>query len=196
MYSSLDDEKLATMARDGDSGAFETLTRRWERKLFALCYGIMGTPEDAQDAVQEAFASAFKTIGSFRGEAKFSSWMHRIAVNACITLKRRSKRRAESPLENSEGTLWEPAAIGDSADPLGTLEKRELSTLVRRAVSSLPEDIKEAVVMKEFQNLTFFEIAETLGIPVSTAKSRVYTGMKLLRGKLASRGFGKLEGGS
>jgi RNA polymerase sigma-70 factor (ECF subfamily) len=189
MHSALDDEKLVGMARDGDIEAFGELMRRWDRKMFALCYGIMGTADEAQDAVQEAFSSAYKTIGTFRGESKFSSWMHRIAVNACLTLKRKSKRRAETALETLEGILWEPATDHSDSNPLRSLERKEISRLVRLAVTSLPEEIRLAVIMKEFQELTFQEISESLEIPLSTAKSRVYTGLKMLRGKLTQKGI-------
>jgi len=187
MHSSLDDEKLAELSRTGDVDAFDALMRRWEKKMFALCYGIMGNAEDAHDAVQEAFQSAFKTIGRFRGDSKFSSWIHRIAVNACITQKRKGKRLAESGFESTDGASWEPVAPEIGSNPLLHLERAELTSAVRAAISSLPEEIRLAVLMKEFQNLTFQEISDTLELPLSTVKSRVYTGFKLLRDKLSNR---------
>lgn len=190
MKSTLNDEELAGLARNGDSGAFETLAMRWERKMFSLCYGIMGNPDDAQDALQEAMTSAFRTIGSFRGDSKFSSWIHRIAVNACLTLKRKEKRRAEDSLEHDDGTTMDPVAMGMESDPSMITEKGQMVGFVRRAVASLPQDIRVAVIMKEFQELTFQEIADSLEIPVSTAKSRVYTGFKMLRDKLAGKVIG------
>jgi len=187
MHSSLDDEKLAQLARGGDIGAFDALMLRWERKIFALCYGIMGNADDAQDAVQESFQSAFKTIQTFRGDSKFSSWIHRIAVNACITQKRKQKRLAETGFENLDGVSWEPIASGTDSNPLHAIQGKELALAVRSAVATLPEEIRLAVLLKEFQNLTFQEISETLHLPLSTVKSRVYTGFKLLREKLGGR---------
>ncbi len=190
MKSALSDEELAGMARNGDLGAFETLAMRWERKMFSLCYGIMGNPDDAQDALQEAMTSAFRTIGSFRGDSKFSSWMHRIAVNSCLTLKRKERRRAEDSFEHADGTTIEPIATGNDCNPSELSERGERVRFVRNAVASLPQEIRIAVIMKEFQELTFQEIADSLEIPVSTAKSRVYTGFKLLREKLAGKVIG------
>ncbi|HEX9927492.1 MAG TPA: sigma-70 family RNA polymerase sigma factor, partial [Pyrinomonadaceae bacterium] len=93
------DEKLVEMALAGNSDAFGEIVRRWERKIFALCYGMLGREEDARDAAQETFVSAFRNLNGFRGDAKVSSWLHRIAVNQCLTRLRRQKTRNESPLE-------------------------------------------------------------------------------------------------
>lgn len=189
MQTVLNDEKLAEMARNGDAGAFDELVRRWERKMYSLCYGIMGNPDDARDAVQEAFSSAYRTIRHFRGDSKFSSWIHRISVNACLTLKRKEKRRSETSMEVPDGAGLEPVAPARDFNPSLTTERRQTAEFVRRAVASLPEEIRVAVVMKEFQEMTFQEISDSLDIPVSTAKSRVYTGFKMLRDKLSSKGL-------
>ena len=189
MQTVLNDEKLAEMARNGDAEAFDELVRRWERKMYSLCYGIMGNPDDARDAVQEAFSSAYRTIRHFRGDSKFSSWIHRISVNACLTLKRKQKRRSETSLDVPDGSALEPLASACDFDPSLATERRQTAEFVRRAVASLPEEIRVAVVMKEFQEMTFQEISDSLDIPVSTAKSRVYTGFKMLRDKLSSKGL-------
>lgn len=190
MHTVVDDEKLAEMARNGDADAFDQLVRRWERKMYSLCYGIMGNSEDARDAVQEAFSSAYRTIRHFRGDSKFSSWIHRISVNACLTLKRKEKRRSEIPLDGPDGGGIDPIAPQNDFNPSLTTERGELVEFIRRAVASLPEEIRIAVVMKEFQEMTFQEISDSLEIPVSTAKSRVYTGFRMLRQKLSSKGLG------
>src|SRR5215213_8206652 len=93
------DEIIVERALTGDAEAFGELVRRWERRIFALTYGMLGREEDARDATQETFLAAFRNLRGFRGEAKVSSWLHRIAVNQCISRQRRSKVRSESALE-------------------------------------------------------------------------------------------------
>src|SRR5918995_2187622 len=93
------DEVIVQRALGGDAEAFGELVRRWERRIFALSYGMLGREEDARDATQETFIAAFRNLRGFRGEAKVSSWLHRIAVNQCITRQRRARTRAENSLE-------------------------------------------------------------------------------------------------
>src|ERR1700748_1122632 len=94
------DEQLVERALAGDSDAFGEVVRRWERKIYALTYGILGSAEDARDAAQETFIAAYRNLQGFRGEAKVSSWLHRIARNQCITRKRRSRVRGETAIED------------------------------------------------------------------------------------------------
>src|SRR6187431_3460974 len=98
------DENMVERALTGDADAFGELVRRWERRIFALAFGMLGREEDARDATQETFLAAFRNLRGFRGEAKVSSWLHRIAVNQCISRQRRSKVRSESALEDEHGT--------------------------------------------------------------------------------------------
>src|SRR4030095_10399062 len=96
------DELIVERALSGDAEAFGEIVRRWERRIFALAFGMLGREEDARDATQETFLAAFRNLRGFRGEAKVSSWLHRIAVNQCITRQRRSKVRNEGALEDEE----------------------------------------------------------------------------------------------
>src|SRR5688572_5320574 len=104
MLKDLTDEKLVELAISRDSEAFGEIVTRWERKIFALCFGMLGREDDARDAAQETFIAAYRNISSFRGEAKVSSWLHRIAVNQCLTTKRKQKTRAEDFITDDEGT--------------------------------------------------------------------------------------------
>ena len=180
------DEQIVERALGGDPDAFGEIVRRWERKIFALAYGMLGSAEDARDATQETFVAAFRNLQGFRGDAKVSSWLHRIAVNQCISRRRRSRVRAETGIEDETGAAGEGflAAPASHTSPVYAAERRERRAAVRRAVTSLPPELRQVVLMKEFEELTFQEIADALEIPLSTVKSRLYTALGQLRLRL------------
>ena len=187
METATSDEQMVERALAGDAEAFGEIVRRWERRIFALAYGMLGSVEDARDATQETFIAAFRNLRGFRGEAKVSSWLHRIAVNQCITRQRRARVRSESPLEDGAEGEGKQFASAD-VSPARAAERGERTEAVRRAVNALPPELREVIVMKEFEELTFQEIADTLGIPLSTVKSRLYTALKQLRLRLEQHG--------
>lgn len=184
MLTNLTDAQLVELAVSEDTEAFSEIVKRWERKIFALCFGMLGSEADARDAAQETFIAAYRNLANFRGDAKVSSWLHRIAVNQCLTIKRRAKTRSEDFLDESETgedrTFVAPAKFS----PLKTAEQTERLNLVRQAVQSLPDDLRQIVILKEFEEMTFQQIAETLELPLSTVKSRLYTALKQLRSKM------------
>src|SRR5467141_4649939 len=100
MESATSDEQIVQQALTGDADAFGEIVQRWERRIFALAFGMLGREEDARDATQETFLSAFRNLRAFRGDAKVSSWLHRIAVNQCITRQRRARVRNEAALDD------------------------------------------------------------------------------------------------
>jgi len=191
METATNDEQMVELALSGDPEAFGEIVRRWERRIFALAFGMLGREEDARDATQETFLSAFRNLRNFRGEAKVSSWLHRIAVNQCITRQRRAKVRSETALEDEAEKNAAVFALPIDASPARTAEHAERSQAVRKAVSALPADLRQVVVMKEFEELTFQEIADVLEIPLSTVKSRLYTALRQLQLRLQK--FGEAE---
>lgn len=184
MFIDLSDEQLVELAVSRDAEAFGEIVKRWERKIFALCFGMLGREDDARDAAQEAFIAAYRNLSKFRGEAKVSSWLHRIAVNQCLTTKRRAKTRSEDFLDEDKNEEERYFVAPEKLSPSRTTEANERLTLVRQAVTSLPSDLRQIIVMKEFEDMTFQEISETLEVPLSTVKSRLYTALKQLRMKL------------
>src|SRR5687768_15538849 len=102
MRTAASDEQIVERALGGDADAFGEIVRRWERRIFALAFGMLGREDDARDATQETFLAAFRNLRGFRGDAKVSSWLHRIAINQCITRQRRAKVRSESALDDDE----------------------------------------------------------------------------------------------
>ncbi len=184
MTANLTDEQLVELAVKENPDAFGEIVKRWERKIFALCFGMLSREDEAKDATQETFIAAYRNLSKFRGDAKVSSWLHRIAVNQCLTTKRRAKTRSEDFLDDEthadEKVFVAPAHL----TPSKTTEQSERLQLVRQAVVSLPADLRQIIVMKEFEEMTFQEISDTLELPLSTVKSRLYTALKQLRSKL------------
>src|ERR1044071_6619949 len=175
------DEQMVERALSGDPEAFGEIVRRWERRIFALAFGMLGREDDARDATQETFLAAFRNLRGFRGEAKVSSWLNRIAVNQCISRQRRAKTRNESALDDQQEDSF---ATPLNYSPARLAQGRQETLAVRRAINSLPIELRQVVVMKEFEELTFREIADALDLPLSTVKSRLYTAMKQLQMRL------------
>jgi RNA polymerase sigma-70 factor (ECF subfamily) len=178
------DEQIVQRALAGDADAFGEIVERWERRIFALSFGMLGREEDARDATQETFFAAFRNLRSFRGEAKVSSWLHRIAINQCITRQRRAKVRGETALEDEAEADGASYSAPAHESPARVAENREKTVIVRRAVNALPTELRQVIVMKEFEELTFQEIADALDLPLSTVKSRLYTALRQLQMRL------------
>ena len=179
------DEQLIELTLERDEAAFAEIVRRWERKIFALCYGMLdGREDDARDAAQETFIAAYRNLKNFRGEAKVSSWLHRIAVNQCLSKKRRVKVRGEVAIDDDEGNEIQSFFADTRASPVMQTEQNERLKTVRKAVNALPVELKQVVIMKEFEEMTFQEIAQVLQLPISTVKSRLYTALKQLKMRL------------
>src|SRR5205814_5268039 len=153
MGTATSDEQIVERALTGDAEAFGEIVQRWERRIFALAFGMLGREEDARDATQETFLAAFRNLRGFRGEAKVSSWLHRIAVNQCITRQRRAKVRNEAALEDEQERDAAKFSAPVSFSPARTVESRQITEAVRCAVNSLPIDLRQIVVMKEFEEL-------------------------------------------
>jgi RNA polymerase sigma-70 factor (ECF subfamily) len=188
METATTDEHIVERALTGDADAFGEIVKRWERRIFALAYGMLGREEDARDATQETFIAAFKNLRAFRGDARVSSWLHRIAVNQCITRQRRAKVRGESALDDEQERNAASFAAPLEQLPGRVAEGQERVAAVRRAVNALPAELRQVIVMKEFEELTFREIADVLELPLSTVKSRLYTALKQLQMRLEKFG--------
>src|SRR2546427_1506682 len=188
METVTNDEQMVERALSGDPEAFGEIVRLWERRIFALAFGMLGREEDARDATQETFVAAFRNLRGFRGDAKVSSWLHRIAINQCITRQRRAKVRNETGLDQEAERDAAVFSLPAHVSPANVAEGRERSQAVRRAVSALPTELRQVVVMKEFEELTFQEISEVLKLPLSTVKSRLYTALRQLQLRLEKFG--------
>ncbi|MFM7719493.1 MAG: RNA polymerase sigma factor [Actinomycetota bacterium] len=164
------DADLVRRHLGGDADAFAELVRRHEARVYRIALRMTGRPEDARDATQEAFLSALRKLRSFRGDAAFTTWLHRVAVNACYDLLR---RRARTPLAAEEGLALLDDVAAPGADPA---ERTAAAIDVRRALLEVPEEHRAVLLLHDVEDLGFPEISEALGIPVGTVKSRLHRG--------------------
>jgi len=181
------DEELVSAFQAGDISAFDDLSRRWNGKIQGAIYRILGSEEEARDLAQDAFLKAFRSLRSFKGECRFSSWLYQIALNLCRDRMRRRRGRILVSLDDAaaEGHATEPR--GPSA--LELVEANDRARRVATAVAALPEEQREVIVLKEYQGLTFLEIAQLLELPTSTVKTRLYRGLAQLREHLERDGL-------
>ena len=182
------DEELVEAFQEGDTSVFDVLVQRWDRKIQGAIYRFVGPSEDARDLCQEAFLKAYRGLGTFKKDARFSSWLYQIALNVCRDRLRRRRGRHWVSLDDMDEAAQ--ASAGPSVPtPLQLAEASDLSSRVARAVADLPEDQRAVIVLKEYQDLTFAEIAEVLELPLSTVKTRLYRGLVQLRERLEQEGI-------
>lgn len=182
------DEELVARSIGGDHDSFNELVKRWERPIFALAYRQIGREEEARDVCQETFLRAYRALNGFRGQAKFSTWLYRIAINLCRDWMRRERRApvVQAP-ENVD--LMDLAAAREGSETIeDRVARHDLSRAVERAMALLSDEQRTAIVLKEYQGLTFREIADLVGCPLSTVKTRLYQGLTVLRRELARKG--------
>jgi RNA polymerase sigma-70 factor (ECF subfamily) len=185
------DEELVRACQAGESSAFDILVARWEDKIRGAAYRLLGSQEEAQDAAQEAFLKAYRGLPRFKQEARFSSWLYQIALNLCRDRLRRRKGRTMVSLEVLEEVG--PVIPGGGPAALDLVQQQDLARTVRRAIGELSEEQREVVILKEYQGLTFLEIAQALDLPVSTVKTRLYRGLGQLRLHLEDEGITNAE---
>src|SRR5438128_12595742 len=143
------DEELVTRSIGGDADSFNQLVLRWERPIYALAYRQLGREEDARDVCQETFLRAFRAIGGFRGQAKFSSWLYRIALNLCRDWVRRQRRTPVVQMPEDVDVMELVAAAEPSESIEDLVARKDLSRAVERAMTRLPEEQRTAIVLKE-----------------------------------------------
>ena len=181
------DEELVEACLGGDEYAFEVLVGRWERKIHGAIYRILGSEEEARDLAQEAFLKAYRGLRAFKREARFSSWLYQIALNLCRDQMRRRRGRTIVSLEELEEAA--PGSLTQRPSALELVEARDMCRAVATAIADLPAEQREVIVLKEYQELTFLEIAEILDVPISTIKTRLYRGLGQLRQSLERQGI-------
>ena len=182
----MNERELIARLQKRDEAAFEELIRQYEKKVYTLCFRMCGNSEDAEEAAQDAFLALWRGIDRFRQESSLSTWIYRLATNACIdTLRRRKKQSGSVPLDDEELFV---DAVDTSPQPQETVEHRETQKLLQEGLSALPEEYRKVLILREIEGLSYTEIAESASIELGTVKSRISRGRSLLRNLLSGNG--------
>jgi len=187
--------QIVRKAADGDEQAFSKLMSLWYKRIYNFSYKYFLNHDTAMDVTQKTFISVHKSIRKLKDVTSFRPWLYRIALNKCHEEERRSKRRKWFALlsandDSQPGERWlEPTAEGPFFNPGKSVDDRELEELVLECLSELPEEQRILIIMKEYEGLKFREIAAALSISESTAKSRLYYGLKAMKQILEKKNF-------
>jgi RNA polymerase sigma-70 factor (ECF subfamily) len=171
------DAELIERCLRKDNSAWEQIVSRFRRKIFHIAYKFTGKHDEAEDLTQEIFLKVFRSLDKFNRDADFSTWLGSVARNYCIDHYRASKREREVLVEDLVAFDTAPAVSGN---PYRVLEDRDRRSFLRRGLDMLPDKLREAVVLRDLQGLSYQEMAERLGLPEGTVKSRINRGREEL----------------
>lgn len=178
---------LIEKAQQGDLSAFEELVLKYQDKVYSHCRYLAANPDDAQDLAQDVFIQAFKGIKSFRHDADFGTWLHRITVNLWINFCRRNKKvvtlSIDEPIYARESELTRELAASEEG-PMEKVERREFNTMVQSALSRILPEFRTVLILRELEGYNYDEIAAALGCSLGTVKSRINRGRKSLKKEL------------
>ena len=185
------EQELVERAKRGDETAFEALVTDNEKRIYNLCRRLVGNPEDAAELTQEAFLNAWRGLGRFQGESSFSTWLYRLASNACIDFLRKEKRRQSLSMtvsldDDEEGRQVE--LPDERYAPEGELERAEARRAVAEGLEKLTAEHRQVLVMRELNGLSYAEIGTVLGLEEGTVKSRIARARNALRKVLTEQG--------
>jgi RNA polymerase sigma-70 factor (ECF subfamily) len=178
IFREVEDRDLILTARRGDVDAYNILVSRWEKRIYSYFLKSVGDREDAQDLAQETFLKVYRGLSRLEDLERFPQWLFRIAHNEAISMHRRNRL----PMAETEDL---EQAAARSSPMRGPGPRAETAVVVAQALGNLPADQRDAVVLKVYHGFKFHEIAEIVGCPVSTVKSRVYSGFEALKLTLA-----------
>ena len=180
------DENLVKQTQRGDKAAFNLLVIKYQHRVAKLVSRFVHNHQEAEDVVQEAFIKAYRAIGKFRGESQFYTWLYRIAVNTAKNyLVSRSRKPPASDLDAEEAeTMSVGARLTDIATPERNMLADEIAGTVRRVIEELPEDLRTALTLREFEGLSYDDIANAMGCPVGTVRSRIFRAREAIDAQL------------
>jgi RNA polymerase sigma factor (sigma-70 family) len=176
----MDESALIAAAQRGDREAFNRLVVHYQDLAYNVAYRIMGDPDVAADATQDAFISAYQALSGFRG-GSFRSWLLRIVTNACYDVLRSRKRHPTVSLDADPELDWEEWTEGEEEPPEDYAERQDLGHVIQRGLQELPEDQRVVIVLSDVHGMAYREIAKTLGISLGTVKSRLSRGREKMR---------------
>jgi RNA polymerase sigma-70 factor, ECF subfamily len=184
---SWDDRRLIAESLTGRSAAFGILVRRHQDRLYNTVYRLLGNSEDAQDVIQESFISAYQSLSSFKGDAKFFTWLYRIAMNAAISLKRKKKAAVSLDTGSKHDLAIDPLDQSLDNQPGDLLERQEEEDRLQAALNKLSPEHKSVIVLKDIEDMKYEEIAEVLEVPIGTIRSRLHRARLELRDLLEEK---------
>jgi RNA polymerase sigma-70 factor, ECF subfamily len=187
------DDALVAAFQAGDVAAFEELVRRYRRQIHRVCRGILRSPEQADEACQDAFVKAWNGLARFQGQSSFKTWMYRIGMNAAHDMRAREATQARVRDESAREAPIQQARSGRAADPV---EHAQELRMLREAVANLPDRQRETLLLKVQQDLKYTEISDVLGCPVGTAKANFHHAVQNLRRALVEAGLVPRTAGS
>ncbi len=188
------DQALMLQLQAGDLRSFDTLVKRWEKRLLNYCYRMVNDIALAEDLRQEIFLRIYRSAKTYRPTAQFSTWMYRIATNLCLDTLAKQQRRKETPIAaylESESEGVDERLIDPSDAPDTVVVKKETESRVRSALARLPEDQRIVVIMRHYNGMKFHEIAAIVERPISTVKSRMVAGIERLSKMLSKQEYGE-----
>ncbi len=186
-----EEDKIIRAVLDGNTNAFEDLVLEYQDRVYHIALKMTSSQEDAFDLSQETFLKAYRTLGSFRGESGFGSWLYRMCANLCIDFLRKRKRRGQEQILSLDETdeVGRPRELPDLRyEPQRELERKEQRMQVREGLRRLPEEQRLILILRDVEGLSYQEISETLSIELGTVKSRIYRARARLAALLASDG--------
>lgn len=186
-----DEAEIIERSKAGDRVAFNELVRRHQKKVFNLCYRIMGNREEAEDVTQEVFITVYKALRGFRGDSAFSTWIHRVAANHCKNRLKHLKRRRyfqtssiDETYETGEGEQKKEYASDEFDSPEEEMERTQTYAEINKAIAELEDEYKIVIVMRDVRGLSYQEIADALELKEGTVKSRIHRARLELQAKL------------
>lgn len=185
-------ENIARAAK-GDANAFETLMGAYEKKIYALCLRMMGNPHDGEDAAQEVMLRIWRTIGQYRFESAFSTWVYRVTASCCMDAIRKRQHHEQPSLEEmGEASGFDPADGGET--PQEQTERKETRSAIQQAIAAVPEGMREVFLLRDVHGLSVEETAQALQIAQGTVKSRLARAREKIAAELKRRGVGQTGG--
>lgn len=180
------DQELVKRVQRGDKTAFDVLVRKYQHKIVKLISRYVRDPDEALDVAQEAFIKAYRALGNFRGESAFYTWLYRIAINTAKNyLVAQGRRPPDTDVDAEHAAQFEAEpGLRDSDSPELLAQRDEIEKVILEAIEDLPEDLRTAITLRELEGLSYEEIAQAMGCPIGTVRSRIFRAREAIDGRL------------